>query len=481
MPIPIPNKSNTHTDLGCFPRVITMLGNTTHALDLLPFQFKNQVIRHAVFDIQFLAVASQAMSTGAVKFLLFACALPQSESACMCPSSNPACEGDGKCWMRSSGSWNYLQLSCGRCTSSHASSSQTLTRGAKGTHGKCFAYFGSSSAWCYTKNKQGTFATSGCSSYNGYGEEWCCPDKYRCHGASPAPAPSTSSFKLRDSSMGERGKCYSFYGSKKKQQWCYTANEDGSFASSNCGSYNGLQTTRCCPEKIKCKASGSSSSSSGSGACKASKLGEYISNFVKGKTGRKVYSDQQGTATCWDLAKAAMEQAAKHGYNPVQPPSGTVWSTEAVDITDAQPGDIAQFKGWQESVDGYSMTAWNPHTAVVTECYKDGVLTVHQQNPSAVAEGTYHPGKEQSGSVTIYRLHNSRLRLYSQQPQLSVLGFHSEQLNVLAGVGSAASLLALASFIVKRQRTVAQRSPPSTEEGPFLEVESTQSVEVPIE
>lgn len=386
--------------------------------------------------------------------------------------------------MRSSGGWNTKPLSCGTCTSSYASSSQTLTNGAS-ENGKCYAYFGSSNAWCYTKNKQGAFATSGCSSYNGYGEEWCCPDKYRCHGASPAPAPSTSSFKLRDSGMGERGKCYSYYGSKEKPQWCYTTNGDskGSFASSNCASYNGYKTTWCCPEKYKCKASGSSSSSSssGSGACKASKLGEYISNFVKGKTGRKVYSDQQGTASCWDLAKAAMEQAAKHGYNPVQPPDSYVWSTKTVDVTDAQPGDIAQFKGWQENVDGYSMSAWNPHTAVVTECYKDGVLTVHQQNPSAVAEGKYHPGKEQSGSVTIYRLQSSRLRLYSQKPQLSVFGFHSEQFNVLAGVASVAGLLALASFIVKRQRTVAQRSPPSPEEGPFLEVESIESVEVPIE
>lgn len=277
--------------------------------------------------------------------------------------------------------------------------------------------------------------------------------------------------KLRESAMGTIGRCYSYYGSKDKNEWCYTRKKDGSFASSDCGSYDGYETNWCCPEKYKCSASGASSS-----GCNPSALGKYISDFVKSKNGRKVYSDKQGSATCWDLAWGAMEHAAKAGYNPVfyQKESGWadsyVWSSKTVPIEEAQPGDIAQFKGWSEPY----LYAWNPHTAVVTECYKDGDLTTYQQNPNPVAKGVYHPHQKTSGSVTIYRLQtSSRLRLYSQTPQLSVpVLFSGRQFSALAGVCAIAVLLVVASVIVKRQRSwrVHDEAQRELEEGPLLEV-----------
>jgi len=275
------------------------------------------------------------MAIGAFTLLLLVCELSQSESACMCPSSHPECESDGKCWKRSSHSWTSKGLACGSCT-----------------------------------NGRSTPVAA----------------------APVAAAPS---------------------------------------------------------------------SRSSSGSCDASALGQYIANFAKGKKGQKVYSAKQGSASCWDLAWAAMENAEKDGHNPVfwQKAShwadSSAWSDEVVPLEQAKPGDIAQFKGWQEKFKGYTKMAWNPHTAVVTECYKDGVLTTYEQNPDPVHEGKYHTASKSSGSVTIYRLKSSTLRLHSQTPQLSVLGLHSGQFGVLAAVCAITGLLAFASFIVKRQREAA--------------------------
>lgn len=333
----------------------------------------------------------------------------------------------------------------------------------------CYSYLGSSSEWCYTKKRDGSFAKDSCKSYNGYGPEWCCPGKYRCRADSPAPAPPvTVTVKLRDSALGNTGKCYSYYGSQKGREWCYTKKSDGSFASSNCDSYDGHKTDWCCPEKVNCRTPGSSS-----GGCHASALGQYIADFVKSKKGKKVYSAKQGTASCWDLAWGAMESAEKKGLNPIfwQKAShwkdSYAWSSEEVPLQQAKPGDIAQFKGWQEQY----KYAWNPHTAVVTECYKDGVLTTYEQNPNPVAQGKYHPHSKTSGSVTIYRLKSKTLRLNSQTPQLSVLGLQSGNFSVLAAVCAISGLLVFASFIVKRQRSVAQSLPPTIEEVALIHAE----------
>jgi len=155
----------------------------------------------------------------------------------------------------------------------------------------------------------------------------------------------------------------------------------------------------------------------------------------------------------------------RHGYHPefYQQVShwkdAYAWSSEVVPIEQAQPGDIAQFTSWKEPM----IYTWDTHTAVVTECYKDGVLTTHDQNPSPVHEAQYHPHQKTSGGVKIYRLkETSRLRLYSKEPQPSVLELHSGQISVLAGVCAIAGLLAAASFIVKRRSDA--RSAPSTSE-----------------
>ena len=162
-----------------------------------------------------------------------------------------------------------------------------------------------------------------------------------------------------------------------------------------------------------------------------------------------------------------MEKAQENGYSPVFYQKETswshgsyVWSSEVVPITQAQPGDIAQFTGWKQPY----LYAVKPHTAVVTECYKDGTLTAFQQNPGVIAEAKYKPHQKTSGGVTIYRIKSdSRLRLYSQMPQLSDLGRHSSQLSVLAAVGAITGLLAIA---VKQRRSAAPSE--SCQEGPLL-------------
>lgn len=174
-------------------------------------------------------------------------------------------------------------------------------------------------------------------------------------------------------------------------------------------------------------------------------MAKAISDFVTSKTGTKVYSKLQGSATCWDLARGAMEHVQKLGYHPVMGHS-YVWSSKTVPIEQAQPGDIAQFQGWAEQY----RWAGNPHTAVVTKCYSKGVLSVLEQNPSPVGVGKYHPNKKSSGHVTIYRLQEkSRLRLYSEMPEL--WSSHSGVLIVVVAVGALTGSLALA-FMWKKRR-----------------------------
>jgi len=166
----------------------------------------------------------------------------------------------------------------------------------------------------------------------------------------------------------------------------------------------------------------------------------------------------QRTATCFDLALSAIEHAESAGLNPLFYQKATgwkdsyAWSSKVVPVTSAQPGDIAQFKGWKE---GYKF-AWNPHTAVVTDCYKKGTLQTYEQNPNPVSKGDYHPGQQSSGHVTIYRLTTkSRLRLYSESYMPSVSD--SGVLSVVLGVATATGLLAMILVLVKR-RTVGHRS-----------------------
>lgn len=130
------------------------------------------------------------------------------------------------------------------------------------------------------------------------------------------------------------------------------------------------------------------------------------------------------------------------------------WSTVTVPIEQAQPGDIAQFRGWKEAY----LTAWNPHTAVVTDFYHDGTLFTYQQNPNPVAPGNYHPGQKISGGVTIYRIQeDSRLRLFSEMPHVTDL--HQGMLAVVAGIGSFTGLLAFALIAKRRRQGGGPRSP----------------------
>jgi hypothetical protein len=273
-------------------------------------------------------------------------------------------------------------------------------------------------------------ATNKCGSYTGYGTDWCCPEKTKCKAALKEGKRDTSY-------------CYSYIGDSSS--WCYLKKSDGTFATSNCGSYTGKSDEHCCPGKTACK-------TSSSGTCNPSSLGTFIAKFVKSKAGRKVYSKKQGKASCWDLAWGAMEHAQAAGYKPdfYQQSSGWrdsyVWSSEVVPIEQAAPGDIAQFKGWRQAY----KYAWNPHTAVVTECFKNCKLPTYEQNPNPVTKGVYIPAQRTSGSVTIYRLKTkSRLRLFSQMPQRGVPGV----IGVAAGIGAIAGLLASIAFIVKRRRT----------------------------
>mmetsp|Transcript_50376 Transcript_50376/g.100182 ORF Transcript_50376/g.100182 Transcript_50376/m.100182 type:complete len:401 (-) Transcript_50376:447-1649(-) len=142
-------------------------------------------------------------------------------------------------------------------------------------------------------------------------------------------------------------------------------------------------------------------------------VGQYMADFVKSNKGQYVYSDAQGSASCWDLAMRAIEEAAKAGYKVSHTGSSYDWSKQTVSWNNALPGDIMQFQGWRQHIDGYSLFAGNPHTAIVIEAPSGDMckITAYDQNPAAVHESKYDNCNKNSGHVTIYRVIDKSLRL----------------------------------------------------------------------
>lgn len=126
----------------------------------------------------------------------------------------------------------------------------------------------------------------------------------------------------------------------------------------------------------------------------------------------------------------AIEAARDAGFNVPSSPSSYVWSKTALKAEDAQAGDIAQFVSWYQSgkkvmTGKYSWTmkgslSTGPrHTAVVVKGFDGECFTTYDQNPTPVHESRYCPNRKTGGSVIIYRLSSSRLRLDNEDPATS--------------------------------------------------------------
>jgi len=167
---------------------------------------------------------------------------------------------------------------------------------------------------------------------------------------------------------------------------------------------------------------------------------------------------------CWDLAMGALEAARDAGFNVPQQPSSYVWSKKALSAQDAQAGDIAQFVSWYQSGKkvthaggGWSMSgslSTGPrHTAVVVGDFDGECFTTYDQNPSPVHESKYCPNRKTGGSVIIYRLSASRLRLDNEDPATSAAiaettGFKPQGQSIPQALLWSASIAAVALFAV---------------------------------
>ncbi|MGO9601478.1 MAG: hypothetical protein ACLP7Q_26150 [Isosphaeraceae bacterium] len=166
-----------------------------------------------------------------------------------------------------------------------------------------------------------------------------------------------------------------------------------------------------------------------SGDSGAKDLREKILEYARKHKGQKV-----GGGSCWDLAEKALDDARAKGsndYGRVTPTTDYIWG-EPIDLGDAQPGDILQFKNHlakvvkriktkilfpnKEFVE-YEITQTHDytrghHTAIVDENLGNGAIRVWEQHVKrgrAVVEeaddvGTIYVSNSRSEEKTTERI-----------------------------------------------------------------------------
>lgn len=175
----------------------------------------------------------------------------------------------------------------------------------------------------------------------------------------------------------------------------------------------------------------------GTAAAPPPALGQRVLDFARRHIGQRV-----GDGECFALADEALRSAGAGSaadFGPVGAHTDYHWSSRRVDVADAQPGDIVQFRryavtvvtrivnadgSWREST--RTETRGEPnHTAVVVSNDGHGNLTILEQNVNiggtagqarktvrqnriATASGTHRSGTNTvtvriSGRLTVYR------------------------------------------------------------------------------
>jgi len=135
-------------------------------------------------------------------------------------------------------------------------------------------------------------------------------------------------------------------------------------------------------------------------------LGDYIVSFAASNLGQYVHYQSPTKHECWDLAEAAIAHARQAGFNVPQQPSNLVFSNNQVNPSMAQPGNIAQFDSWSQTLpSGEKEWIDGPHTAILKSPTDGGKCwEVYEQNPDPVSVGTYCFELSHTGSVKIYQL-----------------------------------------------------------------------------
>ena len=128
---------------------------------------------------------------------------------------------------------------------------------------------------------------------------------------------------------------------------------------------------------------------SGSGAHSAPAMSVRIVGYARRQSGARV-----GNGECFTLADRALTSAGARSasdFGTVTPDADYVWGT-SVALSDLQPGDDIQFRGYRydrevtvENSDGSSTTDTDfqerpHHTAIVEQVGSNGAVTVLEQN-----------------------------------------------------------------------------------------------------
>lgn len=140
------------------------------------------------------------------------------------------------------------------------------------------------------------------------------------------------------------------------------------------------------------------------GSASAQTVGTRVVAYAHSHLGRQV-----GRGECWDLAYYALRSAGAHlpgtgGY-------GTYQFGRRVPLSALRPGNVLQFEGvtfrhTQPSGAWYS-SSFPHHTAIVYRVYRDGRITLIQQNTNGVRRvslGTIRlRDRQPGGTITAYR------------------------------------------------------------------------------
>ena len=117
-------------------------------------------------------------------------------------------------------------------------------------------------------------------------------------------------------------------------------------------------------------------------------LNQKVLEYARGK-----FDQQVGRGECWDLAEEAVTQSGGESSKKLTNASGKAfetadykWGTE-VELKDAQPGDVLQFKGHNFELKTTRSNGWDSeeqnwghHTAIVEQNLGDGRLVVLEQH-----------------------------------------------------------------------------------------------------
>ena len=137
-------------------------------------------------------------------------------------------------------------------------------------------------------------------------------------------------------------------------------------------------------------------------------LNAKVHEFARGSLGKPV-----GDGICITLAVEALREAGARRFPFNDPKGDYTWGEPVLDLKDALPGDILQFRDavfqGQRSLGGGKRTRWHDeyphHTAIVARVERDGkLITILHQNVTTKGRDEAEKGNVREGELRMESL-----------------------------------------------------------------------------